>query len=74
MTRLPTLSSSKLLRILHKLGFTEAHRKGSHLFLQHPDGRTTTVPVHKGEDLGRGLLRKILKDIEMDPEDFQKFL
>lgn len=74
MTRLPTLTSSKLLRILHKLGFAEAHRKGSHIFLRHPDGRSTTVPVHKGEDLGRGLFRKILKDIEMEPEDFQKLL
>lgn len=74
MTRLPTISSVKLLRVLRKLGFQEFPAKGSHVFLNHPDGRTTTVPVHKGEDIGRGLLRKILWDIQLEPEDFQKLL
>lgn len=74
MTRLPTLTSLKLLRALRKLGFQEFPAKGSHVFLQHLDGRTTTVPVHQGEDMGRGLLRKILRDIQMEPEQFKKFL
>jgi hypothetical protein len=28
------------------------------------------VPVHRGEELGRGMLRKIIKDIELTREDF----
>jgi predicted RNA binding protein YcfA (HicA-like mRNA interferase family) len=32
--------------------------------------RTATVPDHPGEDLGPGLLRKILNDIEVTREDF----
>jgi predicted RNA binding protein YcfA (HicA-like mRNA interferase family) len=40
----------------------------------HPDGRRTTVPFHAGQDIGRGLLRKILKDIELSPEEFKKLL
>lgn len=74
MSRLPTLRSSQILLILHHLGFRSAHGRGSHVFLEHPDGRATVVPVHKGEDIGRGLLRKILRDIKMEPEEFAKLL
>lgn len=74
MTRFPTLTSSKLVKILHKLGFQSSHQRGNHLLLTHPDGRTTVVPMHKGEDIGRGLLRKILRDIQMEPDEFQKLI
>lgn len=74
MSRLPALSSSKLLKILQSIGFDREHQRGSHIFLHHPDGRTTTVPLHKGEDIGRGLLRKILKDIRLERDDFISLL
>ncbi|MFH1737577.1 MAG: type II toxin-antitoxin system HicA family toxin [bacterium] len=35
---------------------------------RHPDGRTTTVPNHPGRDLARPLLREILCEIELTPE------
>ena len=38
--------------------------------MKHEDGRVTTVPVHSGETLGPGLLRSILRDIEMSLEEF----
>jgi predicted RNA binding protein YcfA (HicA-like mRNA interferase family) len=38
--------------------------------MRHEDGRTTTVPVHAGQDVGRGLLRKILRDAELTREEF----
>ncbi|MCC7375298.1 MAG: type II toxin-antitoxin system HicA family toxin [Verrucomicrobiales bacterium] len=40
--------------------------RGSHHFLAHPDGRRTVVPVHSGETIGPGLLRKILADAEIE--------
>jgi predicted RNA binding protein YcfA (HicA-like mRNA interferase family) len=43
--------------------------KGSHAFLKHPDGRVTVVPVHSGETIGPGLLRAILRDVEMSVDD-----
>ena len=70
MTNLPTLKAKDLIRILKKMGFKEMRQKGSHLFFQHPDGRTTLVSIHSGEDIGRGLLRQILREIELLPEDF----
>jgi predicted RNA binding protein YcfA (HicA-like mRNA interferase family) len=47
---------------------------GSHWQFEHPDGRRTTVPMHKGRDIGPGLLRKILRDIEMDSEELSRWL
>jgi len=74
VSRLPTLSARKVCRILERLGFEPARQRGSHVYYRHPDGRATVVSVHPGEDLGRGLLRSILRDIEISREDFLKLL
>jgi len=36
--------------------------KGSYHRLKYPDGRVTTVPVHKNEDLPKGLMHKIIRE------------
>ena len=53
-----------------KQGFEEIRQKGSHKFFCDSQGRTTVIPYHKGEKIGRGLLTKILKDIDMTREEF----
>lgn len=70
MTRLPRLKGKEVVRVLERLGFEIIRSRGSHVFLKHPDGRVTTVPVHSGEVIGPGLLRTILRDIEMSIDDF----
>lgn len=74
MTHLPTLTARKLIKILKRLGFMDIRQEGSHIFFKHPDGRTTVVPYHTGRDIGRGLLRSILTDINLTPKDLQKAL
>jgi predicted RNA binding protein YcfA (HicA-like mRNA interferase family) len=69
MTRLPRLKGKELVRVLGKIGFQVARTRGSHVFLRHQDGRVTTVPIHSGETLGPGLLRSILRDVELTVED-----
>jgi len=57
------------------LGFVNTRKsKGSHWRFCHPDGRKVTVAVHKGKTIGRGLLRKILRDVNISVEDFKKLL
>ena len=48
--------------------------KGSHHFLRHVDGRATVVPVHAGETVGPGLFIKILRDADMELEEFESWL
>ncbi|HSZ61795.1 MAG TPA: type II toxin-antitoxin system HicA family toxin [Terriglobales bacterium] len=69
MTRLPRLKGKELVRLLEKLGFEVVRTRGSHVFLRHADGRVTTVPVHSGETLGPGLLRSILRDVELSVDE-----
>jgi len=49
MSKLPLLTGGELIKILQKIGFNKIRQKGSHVFLRHPDGRTTVVPNHPGE-------------------------
>jgi predicted RNA binding protein YcfA (HicA-like mRNA interferase family) len=61
--------------VLKRLGFVRTRKsRGSHQRFAHPDGRRTTVPMHKGKTIGRGLLRKILKDIGITADEFAQFL
>ncbi len=69
MTRLPTVNPTLMMKFLNDMGFRKSRQRGSHIFFRHPDGRTATVPFHKGEDLGRGLTSKILHDMDV-PRDF----
>lgn len=70
MSKLAPLKPTELIRILNRLGFERIRQKGSHIYFRHPDGRSTVVPFHKGEDIGKGLLSEILKDIELSWEEF----
>ncbi len=56
------------------MGFKNIKQKGSHVFLKHQDNRTTIIPVHKGKDVDRSLLRKILRDTKISPDKFKDIL
>lgn len=74
MTRLRVVDAKSMERVLLALGFQTVRQKGSHVFYRHPDGRTTTIPHHQGRDLARPLIREILREIELSPEQFQAVL
>ena len=74
MSRLPSLSGKQIVKALGKAGFHVLRQKGSHVYLQHPDGRATIVPLHKGESVSRGLLSAILKDADLNRKEFLKLL
>jgi predicted RNA binding protein YcfA (HicA-like mRNA interferase family) len=57
-----------------KLGFQITRQKGSHRFYKHPDGRYTTLPHHPGEDISRPLIRTILREIELDVDEYIRLL
>jgi len=72
MSSLSPIKARDLIKLLKKIGFVERRQKGSHLFLSHLDGRTTIVPIHPSKQIGIGLLRSILHDVKLSPEDFEK--
>jgi predicted RNA binding protein YcfA (HicA-like mRNA interferase family) len=72
---LPVLKPVELIRALERMGFRLLRRSpGGHRRFGHPDGRKTTVSVHKGKTIGKGLLRKILRDVGITPEELKEIL
>jgi predicted RNA binding protein YcfA (HicA-like mRNA interferase family) len=74
VSRLPAVGFKQIEKVLLRLGFQAVRQKGSHVFYRHPDGRARTVPNHPGRDVARPLLREILREIELTPEQFQEDL
>ncbi|OGH42444.1 MAG: hypothetical protein A3H79_04340 [Candidatus Levybacteria bacterium RIFCSPLOWO2_02_FULL_36_8b] len=72
MPKLSPIRGRKLIAILQKIGFQNIHQKGSHVRMAHSDGRKTTIPLHSGEKVGIGLLRKILRDVNITRNEFEK--
>ncbi len=72
MSKLTLVSPAQMAKILRHSGFILIRQKGSHAYFRHSDGRATVVPIHKGEDLGRGLIRTILKDVDISVAEYEK--
>lgn len=70
MPRLPAISADLLFKKLQKVGYVVVRQKGSHFRLHHTTRKPLTVPDHK--IIGRGLLRKILRDSEISVEELIK--
>jgi predicted RNA binding protein YcfA (HicA-like mRNA interferase family) len=67
--KLPVVSGQELIRALEKIGYRVVRQRGSHVRLRddtNPRHRPLTVPLHK--ELKRGLLRQILRDANLSPE------
>ena len=75
MAKLPKLTGKELSKIAIKLGFKHTHTTGSHMVFKHPNGRKATIPHHAGEEIGPGLLNKIIKkDFQITREEFFSLL
>jgi len=74
MPPVPSVRGEQIVQALERAGFKLARVSGSHHIMRHPDGRGTTVPVHKGREVARGTLRAILSDISMTIEELQRLL
>jgi predicted RNA binding protein YcfA (HicA-like mRNA interferase family) len=75
MSRLPVVSGEKAVKCFEKMGYVIVRQKGSHIRMWHKSDRSKkplTIPKHKV--LGKGLLRKLLRDAEISIEEFRVLL
>lgn len=72
MPKLSPIGGKELIKILNKVGFVYVRQKGSHARVVHTDGRRTSIPIHSGANVQPGLLRKILHDCQITPEEYNK--
>lgn len=73
-TKIPIVKVKDFEKLLFAIGFEAERQSGSHVFYRHPDGRYTTLPHHGNQDLGRPLIRQILREVNFTPEQFTKHL
>ncbi|MCX9010518.1 MAG: type II toxin-antitoxin system HicA family toxin [Candidatus Methanoperedens sp.] len=73
--KLPVVSGKDAVKAFGKLGYVVIRQTGSHIRMKHQSDRSKkplTIPNHKV--LGKGLLRKLLRDAEITPEDFNRLI
>jgi predicted RNA binding protein YcfA (HicA-like mRNA interferase family) len=74
MPKLPNVTAQALITALEKIGFSVIRQKGSHVRMEHEDGRVVTIPVHSGKAIGKGLLLKILRDADLTKAELIELL
>ncbi len=72
--RLVPIAATTLIKILQKLGFNPVRQKGSHLILEHIDGRSIPIPIHGNKEIPPNLLKTILREAKLSREEFFKLL
>ncbi len=72
MPRLPIISGDEFVRAVAKVGYVWDRTEGSHMILIGPGGRRLSVPRHR--ELGRGLLRALIRDAALTREEFLRML
>jgi predicted RNA binding protein YcfA (HicA-like mRNA interferase family) len=70
--KLPLLAGRQVLAALQRMGFVEIHRRGSHVKMEHPDGRRIVFPYH--DEVDRFTLKGALRDASIDVEEFLRNL
>lgn len=70
MTKLLPLKARKVIRGLQVLGFEKVRQKGSHAIFHHQDCRRAPIPLHPAKTISRYLLSDILKQLEIDEDEF----
>ncbi|MCY3958408.1 MAG: type II toxin-antitoxin system HicA family toxin [Chloroflexi bacterium] len=72
MARLPVISGDEFVRAVARIGFVWDRTHGSHMILIGPAGLRLSVPRQK--ELGRGLLRALIRDSGLTREEFLRLL
>ena len=72
MARLPVISGDEFVKAMRRTGYSWDHTEGSHMILLHPLKGRLSVPRHK--ELGRGLLRALIRDAGLSKEKFMELL
>jgi predicted RNA binding protein YcfA (HicA-like mRNA interferase family) len=64
--------AAELTRLASKLGFERSRQTGSHERWVHQDGRPATIPIHGNQEIGGPLLYRVLPQLGMDLDTFQR--
>ena len=69
--KFPVINAKQLIKLLEKKGFKLSRQSGSHGIYTREDGTRVTVPIHGKKDLGKGLIKQIIGDAGITPEELR---
>jgi predicted RNA binding protein YcfA (HicA-like mRNA interferase family) len=85
VSKLTAADYDKVIKVLLKIGYAVTHQRGSHVVIRLVDSQKyislfgcrknetmVVIPAHK--PLGKGMLRTIIKEIDLSVEEFNKLL
>ena len=71
MSRLTPLRAEEIIRRLRKLGFEGPVGGGRHVrMVHHQTRRIIPIPMHRGRDVGVGLVRRIIREAGATPQEW----
>lgn len=70
MPPLPAISWSEAVKCFEKIGYSVARQRGSHLRLINHDPHKKPLTIPRHPELGKGLLRKLIRDAEIAVDEF----
>ncbi len=74
MSRLPVVSIKKAIQAFEKIGYVKVRQRGSHLRFINPDSSRKPLSIPNHKVLGRGLLRKLIRDANISVDQFNKLI
>lgn len=69
---MPSATARDFQRVARLLGFVYTRTTGGHERWNHPDGRAVTIPLHGGHEVGPPLFYKILRQLGISLDEFEK--
>jgi predicted RNA binding protein YcfA (HicA-like mRNA interferase family) len=74
MSRLKLLAYKDLARVAEAAGFQWVRCQGSHNTFRSADGRVIVIPDHGTQVIVRPLLRKIIRDIGLTVDEYNRLV
>ena len=74
MTKLPRVTAREIVAALERAGFSLARQSGSHMIYKNAAGKRVTVPFHAQKTLHPKLLKSILRDADISPDELKNLL
>jgi predicted RNA binding protein YcfA (HicA-like mRNA interferase family) len=75
MPKIPIIRAKDFYKYLLKYGCKPVSVKSSHFKVNNPKtNAVSTVPIHGGQDIGKGLFAAIIAELGIDIEDFLEFI
>jgi predicted RNA binding protein YcfA (HicA-like mRNA interferase family) len=74
MPKLPRVTARQMASVLENLGFSLTRQSGSHQIYKNAAGKRATIPFHAAKILHPKVLKSIMRDAELSPDELEKLL